>query len=111
MRIRNNKCFNVSIQGKHNGVGMPARAMLPAGSVLELEDDYWKDNFAESESVKSSIKSGAFEIVKAPALSEAEAEARNVEALEAATKLLADHKAAEAEKAAKAKEAAKVAAK
>lgn len=107
MRIRNNKSFNVSVQGKHLtvGKGIPPRINLIAGAVLELDDKIWNDNFADSVAVQSSIKSGAFELVKAPALSEDEVEATRVANLKAAEKLIADNKVFLAEKA----EAAKVA--
>lgn len=110
MRIRNNKNFNVSIQGKHLGAGkgIPPRANLVAGAVLEMDDDLWNEHFANSEAVQSSIESGAFTIVKAPALSDEEVEANRVAGIAAAEKLLADNKAAEEAKAKAAKaEAAK----
>jgi len=101
MRIRNNKSFNVSVQGQHLAVGkgIPPRINLVAGAVLELDDAVWEANFANCVAVQSSIESGAFEIVKAPAKSEDVVEAERVAALKAAEKLIADNKVAEKAKA------------
>lgn len=97
MRVRNNAIFNVSVPAKHTGNGTPAYVNIPAGSTLELDDELWADYEKGAEPM---LDNGILEITKAVPLSAEAEEARNSEALAAAEKLVANHKAAVAKKAA-----------
>ena len=80
MKIRNNKNFNVSLMAQHGGkgTGAPARIVLVAGSLTEFSDAAWVP-FALA--AKDGLKSGAFTMVKSPALTLEEHEAAKADEL------------------------------
>jgi len=87
MRVRNNLKKNIGVIAKSTGVGLPPRILIPAGSTLELDDEFWTANFAEP--AQSSIDSKALTIVKAVVLSKDEEAAIKSAKLEEARALIA----------------------
>ena len=84
MKIKSNLEFNTAISASHVaksatdkvviGGAAPARIVIPAGATLQLSDNEWK---AFEHAAAPLIASGSLTLIEAPALSEAEVEARD----------------------------------
>ena len=90
MKLRSKLGHNIGLNAQHKpGGGVPPRIQIPAGSLMEFDDEMWLEY---KDAAAPAIKAGGLVIVEDVPLTEEETQAQLEADLEAAQKLIDSNK-------------------